>query len=340
MELRKLSATSAANYEECPKRWETLYTGTRPAEMPGAPALKGTVCHYALQRLIEERKHKLPMPERLTWLLVFASDEYTRLFADRSEWDDVEEMLTNWNARTYPEYWLGRTVLSTEVKSEFPLATTEGAKPFVYICDRVDLVTDDEGNTDLEVVDYKSFRQPVQPDDMQYSIQVLSYAVAAFIEYGKRYDLKRVTVTYDLLRYDQVSVTFTRDKCVSTWHYLKKLAQRIIDDNEPAEVLNDGCRYCPRRHVCETLLSHAGAGGPLGITDADKAARSLHDIKAAIKALTANKDELTTMILGYCKEHDISTYRTDDDVRVTIGQNKYRGKLTGPNVKTKLVPSR
>ena len=336
MQLDKLSATSGKTYEACPSRWEATYLGPRPPEQAGPPAMKGTVCHYALEMLVSSKTHTKSYFDQLQYLLNQAEAEYTRLFKqDRSHWDDCVEMLTNWANNTGDDYWLGREILSTELRKTFDVKTTTGVKPFTYICDRVDILRDFAGTPTIEVIDYKTYRSPTKTEGMRDDLQVRAYAVAMFMQYSKEYpDLAGVKVTLDLLRYSRVSVIFTREECLASWRYIRELSERIIADVKPKETINEDCMYCVKRMSCKAILAHASVGGALAITDVDEAADAYFYVSNILKTLKANQDDLKGVILKYCEVEDLPGFSTDT-TSVTLTSRKVQGKFQTPFITAK-----
>lgn len=328
MKLKTLSASSADCYEKCPKRWEVTYTGDRVQELGSQAADIGTACHEALEMGVTHHiLQGLDLP--LADLLAYFDTAYWKVFTDRVRYDDGLKMLKNWHARMD---FSGRQVVSTEVKSSFDLPTSAGPLQVNYIwdrCDRVELPCDKCGGSghvdihddcidcegsgragyEIVIVDYKSYSQPVQPGELKDRIQPRLYALAAQIQFK---DAARIRVIYDLLRYDQVGVVFTRDDNVKTWTYLKKLAERIIADNEPRERLNPDCRWCIRRVECDALRHHRAVGGPLSLDDPAKAVdlrRELVDLKAGVASVL---DIVDDFLLDWSRENNTLAFNTDE----------------------------
>lgn len=343
MKLEKGSASSFKTYEACPARWEATYTGTRPPELPGAPAMKGTVCHYALEYFIKAMMHLTgdTFDTKLKVLTGFARYEYDRLFkSDDSHWSDCVDMLETWLRNTPREYWEDRMVLSTEKKMTFNLATNDGVKPFTYICDRVDSLTLPDGRDVIEVVDYKSYRDGTKADKMKGDLQVKAYAIAMMMEYKEQFDtpsgntLAGITVTLDLLRHGRTSVFFSREECLDAWRDLKAMANTILADEDPQETINEECMYCVRRMACATIREHAVHGGAMSFTNMDAAADAYFYVSAIMKALKANQDDLKNQILTYCKHEDLIGFTTDaTDIKLNV--RVVNGKAQTPYITAK-----
>lgn len=294
---KTLSASSALVYENCPARWKAEVYEKTPTVMGSAAAL-GTAVHATLESWVVEGHHeaKSPLPE----LLKIWDHEYSLLFTETERKDEGAEMLATWWAR---QDWTNRTVLSTERKETFPLSTSVGEIPFTYIWDRCDRVGDD-----IEVVDYKTIMQPISATKLRHSIQPKAYALAAHKKYP---DAQQIWVTFDLLRHEAVSIRFTLDQIEETDKYLHDLAERIIADDCTTERLNPDCRWCIRRHECETLLAHAKSGGVMALTDPIKAADRRRELEYAKKGIEAAITDIDTFLLSYMEHNDILDLETE-----------------------------
>lgn len=297
MEIKSLSASSALVFENCESRFraEVIEKGPQPG---GSAGSLGTACHDALEHWVAD-DYTTETGATAERLMASLYDEaYWRQFADRDRYDEGLEMVQKWRLR---QDWTGRKVISTEVKETFDLPTSAGIKPVTFIWDRCDQLA----NGEYEVVDYKTWMQPVRPADMKSKIQVRVYALAAYLKFKTD---QRIWVTLDQLRYEPVSVAFTRQENKATWLYLRQLAERMLASDGTAESLNTDCRYCIQRHSCETLDKHIKLGGPLGISDPVIAARRRYEIEGAKKAMDVMLQELDDVILGHCRDEDLFEY--------------------------------
>lgn len=304
---KSLSASAAETYENCPRSYQAQYIDERVQEVSRGHAELGTACHEAMEFGVANHVmagEELPLKQ----LLAYYDDAYWKLFADRARYDEGVGMLKRWHGR---QDWSDREVISTEQKTCFMLPTSIGEVKVNYIYDRLDRT--DAG--EIEVIDYKTFSQPVSAAQMRDKIQPRLYALAAAIAF-KEENPKRIWVVYDLLRFEPVSVSFSRDDNVDTWKYIRKLAERIIADDEPEERINSGCRWCIRNHECETLAAHMDAGGVLKITDPIEAGERRDRISNAISAMDSMKEDLDTFLLDYLKREDQMSFTTPSGIEV------------------------
>lgn len=315
MEPKSLSPSAVASFEGCEARYKAEYIDRVP-DMQGSAAGLGSACHGALEDFVAGG-HAAGGAE-FGVLEVFYSIWYYKYFAEPTRYDEGKAMLKNWFDR---QNWEGRKVLSTEVKETFDLKFTVGGEekviPFTYIWDRCDSMKDD---TEIEVVDYKSFIMPVSNEDMRHKIQVRGYALAAQIKYP---EAKRIWVTFDLLRYDRVGVSFTRDDNIGTWRYLQQLAKRVWESDGTVETLNPECRWCVRKLQCEELMRHVKGGGILSVQDFDQAVEQRARLEWASGALKNAIAEIDGFILEEMEQKNMLEYRTQTvEVKATMRQTR------------------
>lgn len=311
MKFKSLSASSVSVYEGCPARFAAEYCATdRAQDLSAGFAELGTACHEALEMFVNAIV-ACGMEGSLEDLLGWYDDAYWKLFTDLSKYDDGVEMLTRWHER---QDWEGREVLLTEVKETFELPYGKDLfTPVTYIWDRCDKITNRDGSIDIDVVDYKTYRQAVPVGELKLKIQPRLYALAAAIRF-RELNPKRIWVTYDLLRHEPVSVAFTREENQTTWRYLKAVAKRIAADEEPKETLNPDCRWCIRRSACDTLRIHRDAGGILDLLDSDNIDEAI-DTRNAIndqtKALNTLLADIDKLLLDHMQHHDLLELTTE-----------------------------
>lgn len=298
---KSLSATSASVFEGCPARYKAENIDRTP-RITTVFADLGKAVHGALELFVAGGYYKHP---DLDVLLNLYREEYEKLFTDDSKFDEGVEMLKRWFGRT--DLLDGRQILSTEKKSTFTLKTSAGPLPFTYIFDRADYYPERKSIT---VVDYKTFIRPVKPEELRHKIQPRAYALAVAIEY-KHLDPEYIWVDYDLLRYENVGLRFSREDNIATWRYLQSLAERIIADDGTTERLNPECKWCVRAAVCKTLLEHAAGGGILGISTLEEAIDRRAQAEYARTALNGVIRDLDEMILEEMEQKGLLEVKTD-----------------------------
>lgn len=336
MRPKSLSASALNVAELCLDRYREESILRTPRVENDAASL-GTACHAALERYIKEKMlgpvkdgskdwELLQMFFHVSFGEVFGSFERTD-----SRYKDGLDMLKRWLDRTDLE---NIDVVSCEVKSTFNVKTSIGDIPFNYIWDRFDKV----GEREYRVVDYKTSKFNVSPDDLRNKIQARCYGLAAQIEYP---DAKRIWVQFDMLRHDPVGVVFTREDNKETWKFIKAIAERIIAEEDPKPTLNDECRFCVKRLGCEAATANAAAGGLVSLDymkDGELSnLRALTDFQ--LKTLKVNLQDIDRHILSRARAAEVLSLEGDkasslikvrkdrtvdpDRVRMVIGDAKF-----------------
>lgn len=288
--------------------WRTPQASSEPANI-------GTSVHFALEHFVKavylDKTHKW---DDVKLLKQFYELGYIETFGttntDTDAFKDGAALVAKW-------YDLNKTglpnkVLSVESKENFPIKTSVGVIPWNYIYDRLDQIDADT----YEVVDYKTIRAYVNPDDLKSKIQPRSYALAAQIKYP---DAKRIWVTFDMIRHDgPVGVVFTREENADTYRYIKRAAERIIavDEDKTEETLNAECKWCIKKVTCETL-GKANAAGTVHGLPIDVVAQRKLDIDSQILALKYAQEELDKQLCLEAENRDEFDF-TLGDVSVSI----------------------
>jgi len=331
---KTFSASAAQAFAMCPARYKAEYIDKVP-RMGGSAGLLGTACHAALEIWVATEQHKQPWPTimaREKAMQVIWASVYYDYFSDKSRYAEGWNMLAKWVQRTT---WDGKEVLSTELKETFDLPTSVGKIPMTYIFDRCDHIVN---SNEVEIVDYKTVALPVQPEELKHRIQPRFYAVAAMIKYPWA---SAIWLTYDLLRWEPVSVRFSREDNVETWTYMRTMAEKIIASDGSQETLNPECRFCVRKQECLTLTQHSTGSGVLGITDMNEAADRRAKLEMARGGLQAAIGELDELIMNFCEREEILEYDTDE-IEVKIKAKGMRhtdservAKIIGPDLMQK-----
>lgn len=316
---KSLSASSILVSEACMERWK-VENFWRTPQASSEPANIGTSVHFALEHFVKA----VYLDGTTQWDDVkFLNDMYQIGYietfgttnTDTDAFKDGAALVAKWYHRN--RAGLPHKVISCEVKENFPIKTSAGIIPFNFIWDRADQIEDDV----YEVVDYKTLRAPVKPEDLKAKIQPRAYALAAQIKWP---DAKRIWVTFDMLRYDPIGVVFTREENADTYRYLKRAAERIIatDEDSTAETLNPECKWCIKKVSCETLAKANAAGTVHGMPVETIAQRKL-EIDSQILALKYAQEELDKQLCLEAENRDEFDF-TLGDLQVSIVASRRR----------------
>lgn len=297
-----LSASSLQVYQLCPDRWVAEYLN-RARGFSNAAADVGTAVHGGLEGFVKavfiDKTHTgLDRVAQKELLISFYQMSYVATFntadMETDEYKDGFHLTMKWFERTDLN---GTEVVSVESKKtiEIPFNHPDGTShkcehcahsetpgvcyiPFNYIMDRVDKT----GETTYEVVDYKTVRVPIQPEDLENKLQARAYSLAVQIEHP---DATEVKVTFDLLRHDKISLTFKRDDNIAFWRFLCSTTQRIVDTKpeDARPVLNPECGYCVKKFSCPLMKKDVAVGGIHSLS-IDEKAQLMADLEAQTKA--------------------------------------------------------
>lgn len=316
---RTISASSLETAGKCLARWKAS-SFDRGAGFDNPAAKLGTTLHATLEAYLSPE-----MIQKDIWDISVLLDLYMKSWLqiwgteDAPDWfREGTTILRKWHDRNdmYSDVH-DVDIISREVKSSFNVPyidPADGVKKFVqcnYIMDRFDKL--DEGC--FRVVDYKSQRSPLSPEQLKMKIQPRLYALAAQIEYPQA---KEIWVQFDFLRYERVATLFTKQDNAETWNIIKNSLQRIVDtpgDNVP-ETLNDDCRYCPKKFTCNTLQSNIRVGGLFSL-DVNQLAGLYYQAKGQMDAIQSIKEDLERSLLAHAANTDQLQFDTDNfDVKV------------------------
>lgn len=327
---RTLSATSLQVAALCMARWVAEYIERTPNHS-NAAADVGTAVHGGLEMFVKavflEKTHTgLTRPEQKDLLVTFYQMSYVQTFnsadLETDEYKDGLALTLTWFARTNLDSVF--KVESAELKEtiEVPYNNPDGTVDkvnFNYIMDRVDQT----GETEWEVVDYKTVRVPIQPEDLETKVQARAYALAIQIKHP---ECTRVKVTFDLLRHERVSLVFTREDNIKFWRFLCAETQRIVNTREEdvRPSLNPECGYCAIKYSCDLLKKNVAAGGYHSL-DLDEKAKLAEQLTYQVKANSRIIEEIEETLMRHAAENDVLQWETaDGSVIVEIGMTAGR----------------
>lgn len=325
MEPKSFSATSIQTAELCMSRYAAEHISYARG-IGNTAANLGTAVHGALELFVKTVYLNKTEKASMSYLHELFRMQYMTVFStgdtDTEEFNDGADMLFRWYGRTVP-YLETTTVLSAEQKLNFPIKTPIGEKPFNYIYDRLDQIDENV----YKIVDYKTNRFGVRPEDLKKRIQVRAYGLAAQITYP---NAERIFVELDMLRHDgPVGVVITREDNIATWKFLKEKARQIVNTkvDDAMETLNPECRFCVRKQSCSALRKNINVGGIVGVGTA----QDLVDARAALEyqksAVEASIKELDELIITEAKQTDVLSWESADNV-MEIGSSGRRSADT------------
>lgn len=343
MELKTLSASSLLTFDECPARYYAENVLRTPRVGGTGPADLGSSVHLALENYVIAVYVNGTAKADLRFLNMLFEAAYAETFgtSDKSHpfYKDGMKMLENWYNRTDLD---GVQVISCEKKDFVEVKTSDGPKRLNFIWDRCDMFFED-GKKIIRVVDYKSIRANLSPEDLRTKLQARVYAMCA-AAFFKEEEPDEIWIQFDLLRYSPVEVTFTRDKNLETWRYIKSTAERILatDPDKAPRKLGTGCMYCVLKSSCPQLQKNAVNGGVMSMS-LEQMMESYLALEAQNKASKYAMEELTDMMLREARERneveiEEGDYRLEFKSRKTRTVNSHEAiEILGPTMSAQMA---
>ena len=304
MELKTLSASALLTFEECPARYNAENVNRTPRVGGTGPADLGTAVHGALEQYVIAVFLNRTADASFKLLAMYYQISYAETFgtSDRSHpsYKEGLAMLQTWYDRTDLS---GVQVISCEKKDHIIIKTSDGPKRLNFIWDRCDMFFEGDRKI-IRVVDYKTIRANLSPDDLRHKLQARIYAMCA-AAWFKEEAPDEIWIQFDLLRYGPVEVTFTRDTNLETWNYVKSTAEKIIamDGDTAPRSLGPGCMYCVLKTSCPLLQRNVVHGGVLSLT-LEQMMESYLALEAQNKASKYAMEELADMMLSIARERN------------------------------------
>ena len=339
MKLKRLSASALKMFVSCPRRWQARYDNgfdKSTPELSGSSASLGTACHEAIEIFYNEHATDSPdsWADQGLWptLLKLYSDAYAENMDDQSRFDEGAQMMKKWFNRQRD---FGAKVIGNEYEATIEVQTSQGPVPIIMILDRVEELPDGA----IRIIDYKSWVQFTKADEIKDSVQFKTYAAVA----GQIWpDAPKIWLVVDALRYDEVGVAYNRSELDEAWDWIAEKAEEIIAMKEPKEVLNSECRYCVRRHECETMQIHSAVTGPESLsehmTPADIADKR-YGLQVGIKAMEAMLEDCDDHLLSHAAVEERLTIEGTNGVTAKVGVRKNR-KVDEIGFRNELGPAR
>jgi len=291
-----LSYSRLSRFETCPLSYRLHYLDKREAE-PGLPLRFGKAVHAVLEVLVrehvdEERTGPLSAERAAElWQQTWISEGLTGLELFQEGLDILQRFVVEQGVVDH------RDVLAVEKEFRLPVG------PFTVLgfIDRVNWVDDET----VEVVDYKTNRMLFTRDEVDSSLQMSLYHVAAQRLWPWA---KKVKLTFWMLRHGlKQETTRTLEQLGDALTYVKTLGKQTETATEFPARLNANCVYCDHRPQCPAYA--AALQGQRDVVCADPAdleavAREREEVARLAKILYARKEELEGIIKAHLKERD------------------------------------
>lgn len=224
----------------CPLQYRLRYVDrTIPPEIR-APGLRlGGLFHDALEHM---EAHSVGAEDAIS--AVWPAD------LTFSEWVPARRVLADYVEREGPLASHGHLAEEIRLAAVLYVDDAEGPVIFDGILDsvRVDLDADNA----CHVVDYKGNQQPPTRSEVERDAQGMSQHWLVWQNWARLGFSARPRVIWhlDALRWRDIPHEFSTDD-IELWHeWAVTMARRILRDDDPRPVLNEGCPRCPAQPLC------------------------------------------------------------------------------------------
>ncbi|MDX2089560.1 MAG: PD-(D/E)XK nuclease family protein [Kofleriaceae bacterium] len=235
-----LSYSRLHRYATCPLSYKLHYIDGIESEA-SEPLAFGRAIHAVLERLYAE----VVLGEEPVPLLVaraydlFEHEFFAARLSGRELFGEGLDLLRDYCTNA------GVVDPATVLAIEKPFELTLGEHKLVGIIDRIDQVDRET----VEVVDYKTNRNLYAREEVDGSLQLALYELAARRLYPWA---KRVRLSYVMLRFGALKQWVDRDEndCEVTERYVPGLARKISDSSEFPARIGPNCAHCDFRRQC------------------------------------------------------------------------------------------
>jgi RecB family exonuclease len=301
-----LSYSRLTRFEQCPLSYRLHYIEKHTPE-PVVALQFGKVVHGVLERLLGEvmaQELSGPLSEDRVLALfrdAWAADGLTGIEVFQEGVEILKRFVREQGVLEH------RDILAVEKEFRLPVG------PFTVLgfIDRVDCI---DGET-VEVIDYKTNRQLFTRDEVDTSLQMSLYHVAAQRLWPWA---KKVKLSFWMLRHGQRQETSrTPEQIEAALAYVETLGKQTESATQFPARLNTNCPYCDHRGGCPAYASALQGKRDFvcpDLADLEAVAKEREEVAKLAKVLYARKEELEAVLKAHLKEQD----------ELVLGGVKYR----------------
>ncbi|RJS14238.1 PD-(D/E)XK nuclease family protein [Corallococcus sp. H22C18031201] len=286
-----LSYSRLSRFESCPLSYQLHYLDKRTAE-PGVPLSFGKALHTVLERLLQDvldTESAGPLSEERALQLyreAWTSEGLSGLDLFQQGLCILQDFV-RLQGRVD-----ARDILAVEKEFRLPVG------PFTVLgfIDRVDWVDDET----VHVIDYKSNYQLFSRDELDASLQLSLYALAArrLWPWAKKVRLSMWMLRHGVLQ----ETTRTEEQLEAALAYVETLGQQMESSEAFPARLNPNCVHCDHRRHCPAYAR--ALTGQRGVvcedaSDLESVAREREEVSHLAKILTARKAELEEVLRAH-----------------------------------------
>jgi putative RecB family exonuclease len=291
-----LSFSRLTRFETCPLSYKLHYIDKHQPE-PGLPLRFGKLIHAVVERLVREAvddERSGPLTEDRALALYrdgWTAEGLTGVDVFQEGLEILQRFVRDQGVLEH------RNVLAVEKEFRLPVG------PFTVLgfMDRVDCV---DGET-VEIIDYKTNRQLFSRDEIDTSLQMSLYEVAARRLWPW---VKKVKLTFWMLRHGiRQETERTSEQLDAALAYVETLGKQTETATQYPPRLNTNCSYCDHRSNCPAYADALRGKREFiceDLANLEAVAREREEVARLSKALYARKEELERIIKSHLKEKD------------------------------------
>ena len=291
-----LSYSRISRFEQCPMSFKFHYVDEKKAE-PGPPLIFGKLIHAVLEDLM----HDTMMQERSGPL-----SEDAALEGYRKEWessglsgidlfqegiDIIKDFVRIQGDVDHSD------ILAVEKEFRLPVG------PFTVLgfIDRVDRVDDET----IEIIDYKTNRMLFTRDEVDSSLQMSLYHLAARQLWPWA---KKIKLTFWMLRHNiRMTTERTAEQLDAALRYVETIGRMTEEATEFPPRLNTNCVWCDHKRTCPAYADALKGKQEFiceDMEDLEAVAREREEVARLAKILYARKKKLEGVLKTHLQEHD------------------------------------
>ncbi len=292
-----LSFSRLSRFEQCPLSFKLHYIDQVPSNS-SLQLVFGKAIHAVLERLVwnhvlEERLGPMSEEEAARlWQEAVIAEGLTGGLAPFQEGLEILKSFVRHQGALDP-----KDILAVEQEFSIPI----GPFTVVGFIDRVDRLD----NETIRIVDYKTNRQLFSRDDVDSSLQLALYELAARQIWPWA---KNVKLSYHMLRHDLFQDTERNEPQLEAVRKYVETLGRIIEESRdfPAR-LNGFCPTCDHHEQCpayQQALQGTRTFVCKNLGDLESVAREREEVARLAKILTSRKEELDRVLKEQLRDKD------------------------------------
>ena len=293
---KHLSYSRLSRFEQCPASFRLHYIEKRTAE-PGVPLKFGKLLHAVLEvlvreHMVNERSDPLSVDRAIElYREGWAKAGLTGMEVFQEGLDILGEFVRDQGELDH------RNVLAIEKEFRLPV----GRFTVLGFIDRVDWVDDET----IEVIDYKTNRMLFTREEVDHSLQMSLYHLAARELWPWA---KNIRLTFHMLRHGvRMKTERTEEQLQAARVYVETMGTMTEQATEFPARINANCIYCDHRQHCPAYADALKGKREViceDTSDLEGVAKEREEVARLAKILYSRKEELDRVIKAHLEDHD------------------------------------